>query len=138
MFPAAVITAAGVLLLTWPRRPVAAGPGGRWQRESVLPGWSIGRLWRLSLISCGVIAASGQRPAPDPDRPAGHRAGLRSADRLVDADRRRQLPGRHARGPLGVPDPIFATVTQYMFLAAVEAVGMTATAGAAVLQHQRS
>jgi len=23
----------------------------------VLPGWSIGRLWRLSLISCGVIAA---------------------------------------------------------------------------------
>ena len=39
---------------------------------------------------------------------------------------------------LGVPDQIFATVTQYVFLAAVAAVGTTATAGAAVLQHQRS
>ncbi len=57
VIPAAVITAAGVLLLTWPRRARTAVPGGLWQRESVLPGWSIGRLWRLSLISCGVVAA---------------------------------------------------------------------------------
>jgi hypothetical protein len=54
------------------------------------------------------------------------------------ADRRGQLPGRRARVALGVPDQIFATVTQYLFLAAVAAVGTTATAGAAVLQHQRS
>ena len=38
---------------------------------------------------------------------------------------------------LGVPDQIFATVTQYVFLAAVAAVGTAATIGAAVLQHQR-
>ena len=45
--PAAMIAAGGVLLLTghggrcW--RPVAAGVGAA--------GWSVGRLWRLSLIS---------------------------------------------------------------------------------------
>jgi len=39
---------------------------------------------------------------------------------------------------LGVPDQIFATVTQYVFLAAVAAVGMAATISAAVLQRQRS
>ncbi len=38
---------------------------------------------------------------------------------------------------LGVPDQIFATVTQYAFLAAVAAVGVTATVSAAVLQRQR-
>jgi hypothetical protein len=48
--PAAAIAAASVLLLTGsPRlRTVAVGPGGLWRRESVLPGWSIGRLWRLN------------------------------------------------------------------------------------------
>ena len=39
---------------------------------------------------------------------------------------------------LGVPDQIFATLTQYIFLAAVTAVGATATIGAAILQHRRS
>jgi hypothetical protein len=39
---------------------------------------------------------------------------------------------------LGFPDQIFATVTQYLLLAAVAAVGTTATASAAVLQRQRS
>jgi hypothetical protein len=38
---------------------------------------------------------------------------------------------------LGVPDQIFATATQYVFLAAVAAVGTAAIIGAAVLQHQR-
>jgi len=38
---------------------------------------------------------------------------------------------------LGVPDQIFATVTQYALLAAVATVGTTATVGAAVLQRQR-
>jgi hypothetical protein len=40
------------------------------------------------------------------------------------------------RGLLGVPDQIFATVTQYGFLAAVAAVGAAATIGAAVLQRR--
>jgi hypothetical protein len=38
---------------------------------------------------------------------------------------------------LGVPDQIFATVTQDAFLAAVATVGTAATVGAAVLQRQR-
>src|SRR5262249_36403204 len=42
VFPAAAVAAAGALLLTWPaqRRTAPATPGGLWQRESVLPGWS--------------------------------------------------------------------------------------------------
>ena len=135
--PAAVITAGGVLLLAWPRRTVLAG---LWQRESVLPGWSVGRLWRLSLISCGVVAACDAASGPH----------LILIGLLVIGPVGALLTGRWALTAaasclaialgvaLGVPDQIFATVTQYVFLAAVAAVGTTATAGAAVLQHQRS
>jgi cation:H+ antiporter len=150
VFPAAVITAACVLLLTWPRRAGAAStwprragaavPGGLWRRESVLPGWSVGRLWRLSLISCGVIAAC--------DAASGPHVVLIGL--LVIGPVCALLTGRWALTAaasclaialgvaLGVPDQIFATVTQYVFLAAVAVVGATATVGAAVLQHQRS
>jgi cation:H+ antiporter len=139
VFPAAVITAAGVLLLTWPWRAAVTGPGSLWQRESVLPGWSIGRLWRLSLISCGVTAACDAASGPH----------LILIGLLVIGPVGALLTGRWALTAaasclaialgvaLGVPDQIFATVTQYVFLAAVAAVGTTATAGAAVLQHQR-
>ena len=146
VFPAVVITAAGVLLLTWPWRVLtwpwraaAPGPGGLWQRESVLPGWSIGRLWRLSLTSCAVIAACDAASGPH----------LILIGLLVIGPVGALLTGRWtltaaasclaiALGvALGVPDQIFATATQYLFLAAVAAVGTTATAGAAVLQHQR-
>ena len=37
---------------------------------------------------------------------------------------------------LGVPDQIFATVTQYAFMSAVAVVGLTATVSAAILQRQ--
>src|ERR1700733_10829899 len=134
--PAAVITAGGVLLLTWPRRAVLAG---LWQRESVLPGWSVGRLWRLSLISCGVVAACDAASGPH----------LILIGLLVIGPVGALLTGRWALTAaasclaialgvaLGVPDQIFATVTQYIFLAAGAAVGTAAPAGAAVLQHQR-
>ena len=139
VFPAAVITAAGVLLLTWPGRAVAAGLGGLWQRESVLPGWSIGRLWRLSLISCGVVAACDAASGPH----------LILIGLLIIGPVCALLTARWALTAaasclaialgvaLGIPDQIFATVTQYAFLAAVTAVGTAATAGAAVLQRQR-
>ena len=139
VFPAAMITAAGALLLTQPRRAVVAGPGGLWQRESVLPGWSIGRLWRLSLISCGVIAACDAASGPH----------LILIGLLIIGPAGALLTGRWtltaaasclavALGvALGIPDQIFATVTQYMFLAAVAVVGTAATVGATVLQHQR-
>ena len=139
VFPAAVITAAGALLLTWPRRAGPAVPGGLWQRESVLPGWSVGRLWRLSLILCGVIAACDAASGPH----------LILIGLLITGPMAALLTGRWALTAaasclaivlgvaLGVPDQIFATATQYLFLAAVTAVGTAATAGAAVLQHQR-
>jgi cation:H+ antiporter len=140
VFPAAVITAAGALLLTWPRRAVAAGPGGLWQRESVLPGWSIGRLWRLSIISCGVIAACDAASGPNLILIGlliiGPVAALLTARWTLTAAANCLAVGLGVA--LGVPDQIFATVTQYVFLAAVAAVGTTATVGAAVLQRQRS
>ncbi len=139
VFPAAVITAAGALLLTWPRRAGPAVPGGLWQRESVLPGWSVGRLWRLSLILCGVIAACDAASGPH----------LILIGLLITGPMAALLTGRWALTAaasclaialgvaLGVPDQIFATATQYLFLAAVTAAGTAATAGAAVLQHRR-
>ena len=141
VFPAAAVAGAGALLLTWPAqwRAVAASPGGLWQRESVLPGWSIGRLWRLSLILCGVVAACDAASGP-------HLIliGLLIAGPCCALLTARWALTAAASGfavvlgvVLGVPDQIFATVTQYAFLAAVAAVGTTATVGAAVLQRQR-
>jgi len=141
VFPAAAVAVAGALLLTWPAqwRTAAVGPGGLWQRESVLPGWSIGRLWRLSLIWCGVVAASDVASGP-------HLIliGLLIAGPCCALLTARWALTAAASGfavvlgvVLGVPDQIFATVTQYAFLAAIAAVGTTATVGAAVLQRQR-
>ena len=118
---------------------VPARPGGLWQRESVLPGWSIGRLWRLSLIVCGVVAACDAASGP-------HLIliGLLIAGPCCALLTARWALTAAAGGfavvlgvVLGVPDQIFATVTQYAFLAAVATVGTTATVGAAVLQRQR-
>ena len=141
VFPAAAVAAAGALLLTWPAqwRTVPARPGGLWQRESVLPGWSIGRLWRLSLIVCGVVAACDAASGP-------HLIliGLLIAGPCCALLTARWALTAAAGGfavvlgvVLGVPDQIFATITQYAFLAAVATVGTTATVGAAVLQRQR-
>ena len=141
VFPAAAVAGAGALLLTWPAqgRAMAACPGGLWRRESVLPGWSIGRLWRLSLILCGVVAACDAASGP-------HLIliGLLIAGPCCALLTARWALTAAASGfavvlgvVLGVPDQIFATVTQYAFLAAVAAVGTTATVGAAVLQRQR-
>jgi len=141
VFPAAATAAAGALLLTWPARSrtVAAGPGGLWQRESALPGWSIGRLWRLSLTLCCVVAACDAASGP-------HLIliGLLIAGPCCALLTARWALTAAASGfamalgvALGVPDQIFATITQYAFLAAVAAVGTTATVGAAVLQRQR-
>ena len=141
VFPAAAVAGAGALLLTWPAqwRTVPGRPGGLWQRESVLPGWSIGRLWRLSLIVCGVVAACDAASGP-------HLIliGLLIAGPCCALLTARWALTAAAGGfavvlgvVLGVPDQIFATVTQYTFLAAVAAVGTTATVGAAILQRQR-
>jgi len=144
VIPAAFIGAAGALLLTWPARwrpgghtPTGAR-GGRWREESLLPGWSIGRLWRLSLILITVIAACDAASGPHliliGVLIAGPCCALLTARVALTAA---------ASGfalvlgvLLGVPDQIFATLTQYALLTAVAAVGTAATVGAAVLQRQ--
>jgi hypothetical protein len=105
----------------------------------VLPGWSIGRLWRLSLILCCVVAACDAASGPHLILIglliAGPCCALLTARWALTA-----AVGSFAvvlGVVLGVPDQIFATVTQYAFLAAVAIVGTTATVGAAVLQRQR-
>ncbi len=111
-FPAAVNTAAGVPLLTWPGLAVAAGLGGLWQRESVLPGWSIGRLWWLSLISCGVVAASGPHLILIGLLIAGPFCALLIARWALTAAA--SCLAIALGVALGVPDQIFATVAQYV------------------------
>jgi hypothetical protein len=144
VFPAAVIGAAGALPLTWPaeRRPRRAasppGPDGRRQREPALPGWSTGRLWRLSLIVCCAIAACDAASGP-------HLIliGLLVASRccaLLTARWALTAPASCfalALGVvLGVPDQILGTGTHDV---PSRRCGRrtTATAGAAVLQRQR-
>ena len=146
VFPAAVVTIIGLARLTWPARGraawrrVADGPRGGWRQDSLLPGWSIGRLWKLSLILSAAIAACDAASGPH----------LILIGVLVVGPCCALLTGRWALtaaagvfalalgGLLGVPDQIFATATQYAFLTAVAAVGMAATAGAAVLQRRLS
>jgi cation:H+ antiporter len=130
LFPAAVIAAAGAVLLAW--------PDGRRREESLLPGWSVGRLWRLSLVLSAAIAAGDAASGPHLILMGGLIAGpfcalltsqwaLTAAATVVDLA---------LGGLLGVPDQIFATVTQYACLALVAAVGAAATVGAAVLRRR--
>ena len=144
VIPAVITGAAGTLLLTWPTRWRPGGGtatdarDGRWREESLLPGWSIGRLWKLSLILITVIAACDAASGPH----------LILIGVLIAGPCCAVLTARWALTAaasgfalvlgvlLGVPDQIFATITQYALLAAVAAVGAAATIGAAVLQRQ--
>jgi hypothetical protein len=146
VLPAGIITAAGALLLTWPdRRPgqsqpmAAAGPGSWRRRESLLPGWSTGRISKLSFLLCTAVAACDAASGPH----------LILIGLLITGPCCALLTARWAPTAaagcfalalgvvLGIPDQIFATITQYAFLAAVAAVAATATTGAAILQHHR-
>jgi cation:H+ antiporter len=139
VIPAAAITAAGALLLTWPQRAAVAGRDRLWQQQSVLPGWSIGRLWRLSLICCAVTAACDAATGPHLIMIGlliiGPVSALLTARWTLTATT--SALALTLGVALGVPDQIFATFTQYAFLAAVTAVGASATIGAAFLQHHR-
>ena len=110
-----------------------------WRQESVLGGWTIGRLWKLSLLLCSAIAAGDAASGPH----------LILIGFLIVGPCCALLTARWALTAaatcfalalgvvLGVPDQIFATVTQFAFLAAVTTVGAVATVGAAVLQRHR-
>ena len=129
IFPAAMIAAAGALLLAW--------PDARQREESLLPGWSVGRLWRLSLTVSAVIAACDAASGPHLILIGGLIAGPFCAllTRRWALTAAATVVALALGGLLGVPDQIFATATQYALLAAVAAVGAAATAGAAVLQR---
>ena len=142
VIPAVIIGVAGSLLLTWPTRPgggtATDARDGRWREESLLPGWSIGRLWKLSLILITVIAACDAASGP-------HLVliGVLIAGPCCAVLTARWALTAAASGfalvlgvLLGVPDQIFATITQYALLAAVAAVGAATTIGAVILQRQ--
>ena len=142
--PAAVISAAGAALLTWPAiragRAALAAPGTCWRRESLLPGWSAGRLWALSLLACLVVAAcdaaSGLHLILIGLLVCGPCCALLTARWPLTA-----ASGGFAVAlgiVLGVPDQIFATATQYAFVAAVAVADTVSTVGAAVLQRWHS
>ncbi len=117
---------------------MTGGPGGRWRQDSLLPGWSVGRLWKLSLILCAVVAACDAASGPHliliGVLVAGPCCALLTARWALTAA---ASCFALALGVVpGVPDQIFATFTQYGFLTAVAAVGAAATVGAAVLQRR--
>jgi len=142
--PVAVIAVPAAVLLAWPagrpRRGALAGRPAWSRRESLLPGWSTGRLWAVSLVACLLIAACDAASGPHLILIGLLICGPCCA--LLTA--RWQLTAVTAGFAvalgivLGVPDQIFATATQYAFVAAVVAAGTVSTAGAAVLQrHNR-
>jgi len=121
-------------------RPAAAARlNGPWQRQSLLRGWSVGRVWGLSFLLCAAIAVCDAASGP-------HLVlvGLLIAGPCCALLTARWVPTAVASGfALGlavlvsIPDQIFATITQYAFLAALATVSLTAVLGAAVLQRQR-
>ena len=108
-------------------------------RESLLPGWPVGRLWALSLLLpvlvAGVDAALG---------PAVVLIGL-----LIVGPCSALLTGRWVRTALtglwavslavvlGLPDGIWASATHLAFIAAVASVALVATAAAALISNAR-
>ena len=83
----------------WPGRPVAAGIGAaRMEHRPPVAA-------QPHLVLRGGGLRRGQRPAPDPDRPADRRPVLRAADRPVGADRRGQRLRHGARGRARRPRP---------------------------------
>ena len=127
--PAAITAAIGVLLLAWPASP------DRRRIEPLLPGWSAGRLWRLSVVLCSAVAAVDAASGPHLILIglliAGPCIALLTARWALTAA---ATSYAIALGiALGVPDQIFATTTQYTLLATVAATGTAATIGAAFL-----
>jgi cation:H+ antiporter len=133
--PAAAVTAAGAVLLAWPARDKAAA---LWRRKSVLPGWDTGRLWKLTLLTCAAVAACDAATGPHlvliGVLAIGPCCALLTARWALTAAAACLTLALGA--VLGVPDHIFATTAQYALLAALAAAGVTATAGAAVLQRR--
>jgi hypothetical protein len=150
----AVLPAAGLaaeqLLRTRARRIAAAGATPRpprargtrrhtqtLRRESLLPGWTVGRLWAVSLTVSGLVAsvdaASGPRVVLIGLLIVGP-CGALLTGRWVPTG----LTGLWATGlavALGLPDGIWGTATHLAFLAAVAFIALTTTLAAAVISN---
>jgi len=141
----AVITAVALPLMhvahrvTVVRPAAAAGLDQPWQRQSLMRGWSVGRVWGLSFLLCAAIAVCDAASGP-------HLllVGLLIVGPCCALLTARWVPtaaaGCLALGLavlVSIPDQIFATITQYAFLAALAVVSLTAVFGAAALQRHR-
>ncbi len=102
-------------------------------------GWNTGRLWKLTLVTCSAVSACDAVTGPHQILIGflviGPCCALLTACWALTAAA--SCYALVLGAILGVPDHIFATLTQYALLAAVAAVGTAATIGAAVLQRQR-
>ena len=142
VIPAAVIAAGGAVLLIWPgrwrprrRRPRPEGPVAR--------GIPAARMEHRPAVAARPHPERrdrglrrGQRTAPHLDRRAHRAPGCALLTARWELTAAASIVALALGGLLGLPDQIFATATQYALLAAVAAVGVAATAGAAVLQRR--
>jgi cation:H+ antiporter len=115
------------------------GPGPGPDRESMLPGWSVQRLWALALVLPVLVAAT--------DAALGRRVVLIGL--LIIGPCCAVLTGRWVvtgltglwviglAVVLGVPDGIWGTSTQLVFLAAVTTVAGISTLAAAVISIRK-
>jgi cation:H+ antiporter len=144
--PAAAIALAGTAVLSWPgrltvpaRSAALARHGRWWRRDSLLPGWTAGCLWTMSVALCLIVAAcdaaTGRHLILIGLLACGPCCALLTARWALTA-----TTGGLAIAlavVLGIPDQIFATSIQCKFLAAVTIAAAGATAGAAVAQRRR-
>jgi cation:H+ antiporter len=139
--PAVVVGIVSLLILARPvgSRAGSAGPLTAGDNTARAPLWAAQRAWRASVALCLAVAAV--------DAFTGHRVILMGllalgpcCALLTGRWRRTAAVGGLAFGLgvlLGVPDGVFGTYTQFVFLAAILVVGATAATGAAVIEHQR-
>jgi cation:H+ antiporter len=109
-------------------------------QPSLVPQWSVRRLWTLSMITTAVIAAA--------DAATGHHLiliGLLIAGPCIALITGNWLPTTIAGAwacvlavVLGLPDGIWATTTHVAFITAVAVVAAAAAVASAVISHART
>jgi cation:H+ antiporter len=127
-----LILLAALSWISWPA-PVPGQP-------SLLPGWSVRRLWAVSMTVTAAVAAI--------DAATGHHLiliGLLIAGPCIALLTGKPIPtalaGAWACGLavlLGLPDGIWATTTHLAFIAAVATVAAAAIAGSAVISRAKT
>jgi len=141
--------ALGLVAAMLPRWPATGWPATRWPATgwiargwrcpSLLPGWSVRRLWAVSVAATSVVAAADAATGP-------HLIliGLLVAGPCIALLTGRWLPtavaGCWACGlavVLGLPDGIWITAVHLAFISAVAIVAAAAALGSLVISHAR-